>query len=441
MLERSSWQPRLADGPGLLHERLAAAFAEDIVEQVICAGARLPAHRDLAYRLGVSVGTVTKAYALLERRGLVRSDRGRAMFAIGTSQCHNAFIDLSVNVPPRVISDRLLSATMSEVARLIDVNTFSAYPPLEGEYAHRATIAAWMSDVRLKVRPDEVILCNGARHALSVAFGAVCAPAVTILTENLPYHGAVQLCQAADLHLEGLPMDAEGLDPEALKRRLARGRKAREASIVYVTPTAQNPTARCMSLARRREIVELCRAFEVVVIEDDVYAAFGDKAVPTIREMAPERTIYVGGLSKTLTPGLRVGFLVCPGKFRPAALRILTSLGSPVSALSCLILDRWIISGTASHLSSQICAEANRRMALASGILGLPPAGSGLHAFLELPPNTCVTVAKRAAELGVRVTPPSICLRTGSPTGIRLCLGAPPIDELERALHLVSGLL
>ncbi|WP_316185600.1 PLP-dependent aminotransferase family protein [Bradyrhizobium sp. SZCCHNRI1003] len=441
MLERSSWQPRLAPGPGLLHERLATAFAEDIVEQVIAAGARLPAHRDLAYRLGVSVGTVTKAYGLLERQGLVKSDKGRATFAIGTSRSRSPFIDLSVNVPPRVISDRLLSATMSEVAKSIDANTFNAYPPPEGEYAHRATVAAWISEVRLKVRPEEVILCNGARHALSIAFSAVHGPGTTILTEALPYHGALQICQAARMNLEGLPMDAEGMDADALRSRLERGSKFRKACVVYVTPTAQNPTGRSMSLARRLEIVDVCRTFETVIIEDDVYAAFGDKSVPTIRELAPERTIYVGGLSKTLTPGLRIGFLVCTEKFRATAIRILTALGSPVSPLCCLIMDRWIVNGTASHLSDSVCAEASRRMALASQILGCPPTGSVLHAFLELPPQTCMRVAWRAAELGVRVTAPSICLRTETPVGIRLCLGGPPIDQLEQALRLVGGLL
>jgi DNA-binding transcriptional MocR family regulator len=441
MLERSSWHPRLAEGPGLLHERLAGAFADDIIEQIICAGARLPAHRDLAYRLGISVGTVTKAYALLERQGLVRSDRGRAMFAVGVAQGSSEFINLSVNVPPKIMSDRLLSATMREVARQIDVDTFSAYPPPEGQYAHRATIAAWMSEARLKVNPDELILCNGARHALAVAFSTAGKQDDVILTEDLPYTGAAQICEAAGLQLEGISMDAEGLNPDSFEARLKVRKSGRKPCAVYITPTAQNPTGCSMSLPRRRAIVELCRASDLLIIEDDVYAVLGDEAVPTIRELAPERTIYVGGVSKTFTPGLRIGFLVCPERLRSTALRIIASIGSPVSALSCLIMDQWIVNGTAAHLSLRIRTEAGWRMEIASNILGIKPSGNALHVFLSLPSEAAADVARRMAELGVRVTPPSLALQSGLPSGIRLCLGAPPIDELERALRLVRTLL
>lgn len=443
MLQQSSWQPRIADGPGLLYERLAVAFADDIIEQVICSGARLPAHRDLAYRLGIGVGTVTKAYALLERQGLIRSDRGRATFAVDVPQVPRELVDLSVNVPPRIVSDRLLSATMSEVARLIDVDTFSAYPPLEGEYPHRAVMAAWMSEERLKVSPDELILCNGARHALSVAFGAACAPSDLILTEDLPYPGATDICRAGNFRLEGIPMDAEGLASEALERRLRIERSKGRACVVYVTPTAQNPTGRCMSRDRRMSIAELCRASDALIIEDDVYGVLGDRAVPTIRELAPERTIYVGGLSKTFTPGLRIGFLVCPERVRPAALRIMASIGSPVSALSCLIMDRWIANGTAAHLSATIRAEADRRMKVAADVLNVEPVGTSaaFHVFLPLPPQAATELEKRALELGVRVTQPSLALQSGLASGIRLCLGAPPIGQLERTLSLIRGLL
>src|SRR5215213_7497919 len=117
MLEKSSWQPRISEGHGRLHERLASAFADDIIEQVICPGSRLPAHRELAYQLKVGVGTVTKAYALLEHQGLVRSDKGRAMFAVAASPSFHQVIDLSINVPPKVVSDRLLSSTLNDVAK------------------------------------------------------------------------------------------------------------------------------------------------------------------------------------------------------------------------------------------------------------------------------------------------------------------------------------
>jgi DNA-binding transcriptional MocR family regulator len=445
MLEKSSWRPRISDGHGRLHERLASAFADDIIEQVICPGSRLPAHRELAYQLKIGVGTVTKAYALLEHQGLVRSDKGRAMFAIGTLPSSRQIIDLSINVPPKVVSDRLLSSTLSEVAQKIDASTFSAYPPLEGEYVHRAALAGWLSETRLRVTGDDLILCNGVQHALSIAFGALRKPGETILTESLPYAGAIAISRAAGFRLEGLPMDHEGMMPAGLEAWLIKHRRQSKSPVLYVTPTSQNPTGSSMSRQRREAIVKISRAFDVMIVEDDIYAVLGETNVPTIRELAPERTIYVSGLSKTLTPGLRIGALVCPPSLKKPILKAIAAIGSPVSALACLIMDRWIINGTASHLSYRVRQEAARRTTLAAEILNIsspiPPVS--FHIFIPLPLEIATNLAARALELGVRVTKPSKALNSDSniEAGVRLCLGSPTFEQLRQSIHIIKKLL
>lgn len=444
MLEKSSWQPRISEGHGRLHERLASAFADDIIEQVICPGSRLPAHRELAYQLKVGVGTVTKAYALLEHQGLVRSDKGRAMFAVAASPSFQQVIDLSINVPPKVVSDRLLSSTLNEVAKEIDASTFSSYPPLEGEFVHRAALAGWLSETRVKVTGDDLILCNGVRHALAIAFGALRKPGETILTESLPYAGAVAISQAIGLELVGLRMDREGVIPAELEAWLIEHRGQGRSPVLYVTPTAQNPTGSSMSRQRREAIVEICRAFDVMIVEDDAYAVLGETDIPTIRELAPERTIYVSGLSKTLTPGLRIGALVCPPLLKKQILKAIAAIGSPVSALACLIMARWIVSGTASYLSARVRVEAARRATLAAEILNIaspfPPAS--FHVFVPLPFETATDVAARALELGVRVSKPSRALDgSDSNAGLRLCLGAPTFEQLRQSVQTVQKLV
>ncbi len=445
MLEKSNWQPRISEGHGRLHERLASAFADDIIEQVICTGSKLPAHRELAYQLKVGVGTVTKAYALLERQGLVRSDRGRAMFAVGVSASSQQVVDLSINVPPKIVSDRLLSSTLSEVAKEIDASTFSAYPPLEGEYVHRAALAGWLSETRLKVTGEDLILCNGVRHALSIAFGALLKPGETILTESLPYTGAAAICRAAGFRLEGLPMDHEGVTSAGLETWLIEHRRQNKPPVLYITPTSQNPTGSSMSRQRREAIVEICRAYNVMIVEDDVYAVLGDTNTPTIRELAPERTIYVSGLSKTLTPGLRIGTLVCPPSLKKPIIRAIEAIGSPVSALACLIMDRWIVNGIASHLSSRVRQEAARRTALAAEILNIssPAPRPSFHVFIPLPLEVACNIAARALELGVRVTKPSKALSADSNNnaGLRLCLGSPTFEQLRQSIQIVQKLL
>jgi DNA-binding transcriptional MocR family regulator len=443
MRQKSTWSPRIADVPGRLHERLAAAFAEDIIEQTIQDGARLPPHRDLAYDLQMSVDTVSKAYALLERQGLVRTEKGRATFAIGLPNKPAPMIDLSVNVPPRVVSDRILSTTLADVASKIQGDTFSSHVPPDGAVSHKIALANWASSSRVKINPEAMMLCNGAQHALAVTFGALCGRDSTILTEQLAYPGIATLARVLKLHLAGVALDQEGMLPSALEERLS-DLKSRERKILYVTPTVHNPTARSMSLRRRNEIVRIARTFDLTIVEDDVYGILGEPDVPTLLKLAPERTVYVSGLSKTLTPGLRIGYLVCPPSLKDRIREVIAATAASPSPLSCLLMERWIVDGTAAHISSRIKLDAERRLALAAQTLNLrPPTRSSFHIFVPLSPLVAEDLASQALARGIRVTSPSIAFDASAspPAGIRLCLGAPSFEQLKFALSDVRDLM
>ncbi len=125
MLLPSPWTPRLARIEASAAERLARALADDIVEGRLAGGDRLPAHRDLADRLQIGRGSVTRAYALLERRGLTRSVRGRGTFVASQQAQAGEDIDLSSNAPPAAISARVLARTLTGIARSIDADHFN----------------------------------------------------------------------------------------------------------------------------------------------------------------------------------------------------------------------------------------------------------------------------------------------------------------------------
>src|SRR5437868_11714775 len=112
---QSPWKPWLSQTDAPPSERLAAALADDILEERLESGVRLPAHRDLAYRLCIGLGTVTKAFTILERRGLVQSVKGRGTFVALMSRRLGPTIDLSINTPPNILSEKLLAKTLVEV--------------------------------------------------------------------------------------------------------------------------------------------------------------------------------------------------------------------------------------------------------------------------------------------------------------------------------------
>jgi DNA-binding transcriptional MocR family regulator len=446
MLLASPWQPQLADGSGSASERLVDALARDIADGSLPPGARLPAHRPLAWQLDIGIGTVTKAYAQLERRGLVRSVRGRGMFVAGLSQAAGRTIDLSINVPPQQLSDRLLAASLADLARRLDAESFGAYAAPAGRAEHRALLARWLAPTGLAAAPERLLICNGAQHALAIAFAITCGPDTELLTEALSYPGAIALARRRGLRLTGLAIDEEGLVPQALDKALQQAAAAGRRAVLYITPTLHNPTTATMSGTRRREIASLCRARDTVIVEDDIHAALAEPGTMAIAALAPERTLHVSGLSKVLSPGLRIGSLVVPEPWLEPALAELAATCTMASLLSCLIMERWLSEDTAASVARSIREEAGRRVALARALL--PPglamsSGNGFHVWLPMAPERVKALPARAAASGILLPAPEIFLADAqAPSwGMRLSLGGPKLDRLQDALVSLRALV
>ena len=442
----SPWKGRLADTAGPLHERLVTALAEDIASGVIPIGARLPPHRDLAFRLGLGLGTVTKAYGILERRGLVQSVRGRGMFVADTAYRPSAVIDLSINTPPQMLGERLFSATLSTLAKRLTADSFGRYQPIAGRHEHRVLVARWLAGHRLNASPERLFLCHGAQHALLTAFALACRPNGVLLIEATTYPGAIAIARHAGYQMKPLDIDDEGVTIEALERSLNSLAKSDTPAALYITPTLQNPTTATMGLHRRQAIVDLCRRYDAVIVEDDVYSLFTPAGLPALAALAPERTLYVNGFSKILSPGLRVGILVTPCAMVDRALASLSVTSSMASPLACAMIEQWLMDGTAASVGASLQLEAIKRTALARSSFSCriwPADTAGFHIWLPMPMTDAESLRERAAAVGVVVTPPSALLvdPNAKEAGIRLCIGSPSIGELESALMRINGLL
>lgn len=442
----SPWTPRLTAMDGRPYERLVTALAEDIAIGTISSGDRLPPHRELSYQLKIGLGTVTKAYATLERRGLVQSIRGRGMFVAGIAPRSNTVIDLSINTPPQMLSDRLLASTLTGMAKRLDAGVFGAYAPPAGRPEHRALMARWLAGQRLDVSPDCILLCSGAQHALSVALATACRPNSVVLTESMTYPGAISLVRQNGNRLIGIDLDREGLKPEALDQALRSLDIPAADAVLYITPTLQNPTATTMSLARREEIVRISRAYDITIIEDDVYSIFAESSLLPIATLAPERTLYVSGLSKVVSPGLRAGVLATPPHFVETALSRLQETCTMASPLTCMIMEQWLTDGTALSVAGSIKIDSMKRHLLARKML---PAGmqssdiTGFHAWLPMPTAEADRLTQRLATMGVIVMGPRAALTNPDAvnSGIRISIGSPAIADLQQALSIIASLV
>ena len=444
MLLQSPWSPRLADIEANTTERLVLALADDIIEGRLTGGDRLPAHRDLALKLGIGLGTVTKAYAALERRGLTRSVKGRGTFVAIRQAHHDRQIDLSSNVPPAMLDARLLARTLTGIARKIDADHLNLYAPPAGHMEHRRVLARWLETLGLTVEPSHLVLTSGARQALSLAFDLACGSQGLLLTEQITYPGAIALARRNGYRMQGVETDAQGMVPVALAHALD-GTASTGSQAVYLTPTLHNPTTATMGTERRQAIVDICRQAGAWIIEDGVYAS-AVPASPPLAALAPEIVFHVNGLSKSLGPGLQIGMLALPPGLNDAAEDALRDLPMAPSPLSCAVVEEWLATDVISSIQRDLYHEARRRSNLAISLLGASELVShpgAYNAWLPMERDAANRFTSVAAAMRIKLTPPESMMVNPEDraSGIRLCLGGPSFEDLTEALTLLAGLL
>jgi DNA-binding transcriptional MocR family regulator len=451
----TTWQPSLEGRSGPRYVAIADALAADMAAGRFDAGERLPTHRDLAWRLGVTVGTVSRAYAEAERRGLVSGEVGRGTYVraalpreaqvmTATPEAAPGFIDLNFNFPPSGGEEQALRATLNALATAPESAALLAYQNHAGLPAHRAAASVWLARAGLEAPPERIAITAGAQHGILVTLAALTRPGDRIVTEALTYPGVQLAARMLGLRLDGLPLDREGLLPDAFEAACRNN----EVKALYCIPTLQNPTTVTLPEARRRAIAEIAMRHGVAVIEDDIFRLMTPEAPPPISSFAPEHGYFITSLSKTTAPGLRVGFVATPeaGIERvTAALRTACWMATPLTAE---IATRWIQDGTALRILDDRRAEVNARRSQALARLADHrvdcPLGS-LHLWLHLPePWRSADFANEAKRRGIGVTPAEAFAvgRSNLTHAVRLCHGAPATrDILDRALDVVAELL
>lgn len=431
------WVPSLEGRSPVRYLAIVEALADAIAAGDLRPGERLPTHRDLAWRLGLNVSTVTQAYREAARRHLVSGEVGRGTYVLAASREAALFglkvvpgshgvhggpapIDLSTNVPAVDPDSADLAATLAAVAAEGRIDAALAYhsPAL----LQRAGIAgaAWLAARGLHLRPADIVPCAGAQAALTAVLLQLCAPGEPVLVEDLAFPGLKAAARWLRLPLHGVAMDSEGVLPEALDRAA----RATGAKVVVLVPNLQNPTGAVMGPARQAGIAAVVRRHGLWLVEDDVYGALTDR--PPLVALVPERGVLVTSLSKTVAAGLRLGLIAgACAPVRELAGQI-HATSWPMAPLMAEVACRWIEDGTAARRLAWQRAEVAARHALARRALpGLVPSDRPASPHLWLPQDDAVAAAARCLEVGVEVVAGDVFAVTReAPPGLRLSLAA-----------------
>ena len=438
--------------PRSRYKTLVDAYAADIRCGHLAPGTRLPTHRELAAREGLALVTASRVYAELEAMGLVSGETGRGTFVRETSLSPGqgidqkdvavGMIDLNFNYPSLPGQADLLRTALRQLALSGDLEALLRYQPHAGRQHERASVARHLQDRGVQADAGQVLIVNGAQQGLAVTLMALLKPGDVIAADALTYSGFKVLAEALHLEVVAIPAGDHGPDLTALDK-LCRSRSVRA---VHSMPTLHNPLGWVTPIEQREQLVALARRHDLILIEDAAYAFLVDNPPRTLIDLAPERTVYVSGLSKNIATGLRVGFIAAPLRNVPALERIIraTTWNTPgvMTAMAC----GWLDDGTVTLLEQQKRDDAKARQALAAELLqGLTCIGHPSSYFLWLPLPADV----RADQIVVELVHQQISVTTAEPFAvsahvphaIRLALGSVSMDVLRQALITVRKVI
>ncbi len=442
---------------GRKYRQISSGIRDALTDGSLQPGDRLPPQRELADALGVTLGTITRAYQEIENLGLVKGEIGRGTFVTRREEeeftlhaLHNRTglntvdcVRFDLNFPvPEGTPD--LAEMLADLSRRPAMNEMLHYQPTVGLARHRQAASRWLARLNLSVAPEHIAITTGAQHALFVAIGSQLAPGDALAVDCYTYPGIINLAGVLHIRLVPIESDAEGMRPDALEKAAARHR----LKGVYLIPTMHNPTTVTMNPKRRFELAAVVRRLDLLLIEDDVYGGMEQEACTPIAAEIPERSFYLTNLSKTLAPGLRLGFLAMPEEQISAIERIMAASIWMNPPLTAEIGSRWINDGTADRVIIAKRLAAKRRMTILTEKLvgrNLNYHPGGLHGWLELPPPwTGETFARQAASRGALVIPSANFSTNGRQLleGVRICIG-PPKNEVEvlRGAEILAAIL
>lgn len=210
--------------------------------------------------------------------------------------------------PVREIEEACSYILREESKRALQYSTTEGYRPL------REYLAESMAKYGIQPSPDNILITTGSQQALDLIGKIFIDPGSYVVTGRPTYLGAIQAWRAYEARFLAIPLDDDGMQVELLEAELAQ--QAELPRFIYILPNFHNPAGTTLPQERRFRLVEIARKYDLLIVEDDPYGALryeGEDIIP-ISALAPERTLYLGTFSKTMVPGLRIGWIVAPAE-------------------------------------------------------------------------------------------------------------------------------
>ncbi len=472
-----------ADGEGTLQARIQQMIAEGILSGRFAKGERLPSSRRLAAHLGVSRITVTLAYTELQANDYLAA-RDRSGFYVSDGAPEPPSFAPAHPGQDRIDWSRALGRRYTGGRSPEKPQDWAGYPYpfLYGQsdaklfdhanWRHCALRALGLKDFHAQAtdyydrddprliefitrhtlprrgilaEPDEILVTMGAQNALWLTAQVLLTQRRTAVVEDPCYHGLSDILEQSRCHTHAVPVDARGLPPGDLPA---------EADVIFTTPSHQCPTNATMPMSRRRALLDRARDMDALIVEDDYEfeMSFLNAPSPSLKSLDRDgRVIYVGSFSKSIFPGLRLGYLVGPRPFIREARALRASVLRHPPGLMQRTAAYFLSLGHYDSLirrTSRAYAERRRVMEYALAQHGLTVAGRGLHGgssiWMRAPEG--VDMGRVAADLrtkGVLIEPGASFFHGDNPPRnfYRLAYSSIPSEKIGAGIALIADAL
>jgi DNA-binding transcriptional MocR family regulator len=372
----TNWLPTLDTGTGPLYVRIADEAESAIKSGRLPHGAKLPPQRDLAYDVGVTIGTISRAYALLRERGLVTGEVGRGTYvqASDASGTISPRDPVSINyggtraiTPPpgklRFDTTAAIDVGQAETVGRIMAEIAAAHPGEISSYTR--TLSAdwleagrqWLSSGDWMPGAEQILPQLGVHAGVNAVIAAVSGAGDRIVCEHLTYSQVSRSANLMGRQITLVDSDQDGILPEDFERVCAR----EHPKAAFIMTSGQNPTLATIPLSRRKDIVDIARKYNVWLIEDYLYGGMIGDRIPLLAELAPDRTFLLNGLSKSVAAGVRGGWVACPPHMsqRVRVTQKMVSGGLPF--LLAELSARLVLSGAAGEIRDRVLTEIGGR--------------------------------------------------------------------------------
>ena len=335
-----------------------------------------------------------------------------------------------------LIAECTRKALAADAVRILSYGTGQGYPPL------RETLAAAHG-----ATPDQVLVTNGSLQGFVFLLETMLSPGDLVAVESPTYDRALLQLRLHGMDVLPIPVDDDGMVVDALAEQRAAGRVPK---LIYTISNFQNPSGATLTAERRRALVEVCDRHDILILEDDPYGKlrFEGDPIPGIWETAePGRVIFTSSFSKTVAPGLRVGYLVSPpavaGTLAAAASRTYISPALLAEAAVDRLIRDGLLEGNIAHVTALMRERRDAMMRgmrhMPEGTRCIPPMG-GFFCWLTLPEGLSAdALFDDAAAAGIAYVKGSDCVLEGGERTLRLAYSGVSPTEIEEGMERLGA--